>query len=230
MARGDRDRGRLSGRRRRWPRVLVAVLLVLALGTGVWLVGFSSVFAVREVEVKGTAILTPEAIEDAAAAPIGRPLSRVDERGIGERVATLSPVASVTVKRAWPQTLRITVVEREPRFALERAPGWVLVDADGFAFWEENDQPEGLVAVSAPADPDTLRGVGVVVAALGDLPVDHIEASSPDDIVVMLPKDRRLIMGSGEQAALKVEVGRRLLEATEARFVDVTAPENPSTR
>lgn len=91
---------RKVSRRRRVVRLAIAFVVVLLAGALAWLVFFSSVLAVRDVEVRGTALLAPEAVSTAAEVPLGRPMARVDERGIAERVATLPAVDRVNVRRA----------------------------------------------------------------------------------------------------------------------------------
>lgn len=213
---------------RRSRRTLIGVgLVVLAVLVGV--VGISPLFALREVRVEGTGILTTEQVVEVAEAPMGRPLVRVSEREIAERVAVLPPAAEVHVSRGLPDVVTIQVVEREPVFVLDAPSGPTLVDAEGFAFAEARDAA-GLVTATAPADPETLRGIAAVLRETGDLRVDRVEAHSPDSITLFLPEDRRVVVGSGEDAALKMKVARALLDATDARFIDVTAPGNPSTR
>ena len=218
----------MAGPERRSRRTLIGVgFVVLLLLIGV--MGFSPLFALREVRVEGAGILAVEQVVDVADAPMGRPLAQVSEREIAERVAALPPVAEVHVSRGLPDVVTIQVVEREPAFVLDTHPAPTLVDAEGFTFAEARETA-GLVTATAPADPETLRGIAAVLRETGDLRVDRVEAHSPDSITLFLPEDRRVVVGSGEDVALKMKVARALLGATEARFIDVTAPENPSTR
>lgn len=213
------------GRTRRFIAVGVALVVVIA----AIVVLFTPAFALRDVEVRGTAILTPDEVTEAADAPMGRPLLRVSEGEIAERVAALTPVAEVEVRRVVPDRLVITVSERRPLFVLDHGQEQVLVDHGGIAFAPARAEAD-LVTAKAPADPATLEAIATVVSSVGDLPVERVEARSPDSITLILPEDRQIIAGSAQDADLKIEVARTLLESTDAKFIDVTAPNNPSTR
>lgn len=222
-------RERRTGRRRgRAPRVVLVAAVVLVLVAAI--LAFTPVFALREVRIEGANTVTPDEVTAAARPPQGRPLLLVSERDIAERVAALPPVAEVRVRRVLPDRVAITITERQPAFVLDRAGPLALVDATGFAYAAVGQPPAGLVRAQAPADPATLRAIAAVLAVTGDLRVDHVEAHSSDSITLFLPEDRRVIMGSGEQAEQKVAVARTLLDSTDATFIDVTAPDHPSTR
>src|SRR5689334_2533982 len=100
-------------RRRRFQRLrrfrpLLAVLLALVLVvTGIWLIFFSSVLAVRGVSVSGNTTIPTARIVAVAQAPIGRPLARADLGAIQARVEALPAVASASVSRSWPHTIHI---------------------------------------------------------------------------------------------------------------------------
>ena len=101
-------------RRRRWIRVALGVLVVAVLGALAWLVWFSSVLAVRDVEVSGRTTLKQAQVLRAAQVPQGRPLARVDVGAIEQRVSGLDRVDTVEVGRSWPHTISISIVERKP--------------------------------------------------------------------------------------------------------------------
>src|SRR5512140_2317662 len=86
-------------RTRRW--AVVAALVVLA-ALAVWVVWFSPLLTVREVRVLGAVEVSADSVRQAAAVPVGVPLARVDAAGIAERVGALPRVASVEVRRGWP--------------------------------------------------------------------------------------------------------------------------------
>lgn len=223
---------RKVSRRRRVVRLAIAFVVVLLAGALAWLVFFSSVLAVRDVEVRGTALLAPEAVSTAAEVPLGRPMARVDERGIAERVATLPAVDRVNVRRSWPSTVTITVTERVPVFAIGQGERATLVDASGAVF--VGPRPDGLLdGLGAHDDPRTLAAAASVVAAL---PVELREQAelvrfvSRDAITIHLKGEREIFFGSAEEAGLKSQVALALVRSTTAKHIDVSAPARPSTR
>ena len=94
--------GRL-GRMRPWLGALLAVVLLVA---GAYVVWFSPLLATEEVSVTGTGALAPVQVREAARVPIGEPLARLDLDAVRGRVASLPEVKSVRVTRAWPHGSR----------------------------------------------------------------------------------------------------------------------------
>ncbi len=225
-------RRRKDSRRRRVLRLVIAIGVVVVVGALAWLVFFSSVLAIRTVEVRGTALLTPEAVSTVAEVPLGRPMARLDEREIAERVTTLPPVDRVNVRRAWPSTVVITVTERTPVFALGQGERATLVDATGAVF--VGPRPDGLLEGLGPLDdPRTLTAAATVVAGL---PIELREQAelvrftSRDAITIHLQGEREIFFGSAEQIDLKTRVALALVRSTAAKHIDVSAPARPSTR
>lgn len=229
---------RPGSRRRAWKAVrrgrlaLLAVGVVVVVGVLSWLLLFSSVLALRVVDVRGTAVLTPEQVLHQAEAPIGLPLARVSERAIGERVARLPAVDEVTVRRRPLDKLEILVTERVPVFGVGAGERVTLVDVEGAAF--EGPRPDGLPMGEGPlGDPVLLAGAsGVVTALPADLRprVERVSFTSREAITVHLSDDVTVFFGSAEQAALKGDVALALIRGTGARHIDVSAPTRPSTR
>lgn len=228
----------LRGRRRqrRTRRLVVGgagLAVALVVVAGLWAVLFSSLFALRTVAVSGTQVLTPEQVQAAAGAPLGTPLARVGERPIAERVAGLPQVESVTVRRHFPHTLDVRVVERRPAYAVEADGRWLLVDAAGIAYLSVQERPGSLVQVAAPTnDPALLQAVAGVMAMLppgmaADL--ESIEARSADTITLKL-RGREVVLGSSADLDLKLQVAQALLQGTKAAWIDVSAPGHPATR
>ncbi len=231
----------LRRRRRRRSRIVrwvVVLVFVAVLVTGGWLAGFSSVLAIRQVEVSGTRMLSPVAVEQAAQVPIGRPMLRTDLRQLTERTQTLAPVESAEVTRVWPKTIRITVRERAAVYALSQAGtgaelDYLLVDRHGVGYTSVAQPPKGLLVASVrTTDSSVLKDIAVVVAALPVAlrqRVDQISAASPDTIELALDNGAVLRWGSADQSRLKAKVAVALLHR-KARVYDVTAPGQPATR
>jgi cell division protein FtsQ len=230
---------RLVGRKRRPPtrkqrlvRTLGAVGVLLAVLGISWAVFFSPWLVLRNVTVQGTSVLSAEEVETVAAAPLHRPLARVSERAVAERVVTLPAVDRVTVTRRWPSTLQIRVTERRPLFHVGEGAGAVLVDRVGATF--RATPPDGVIEGHGPSDdPQLLAGVAAVVEAmppeLHDA-AERVEFTSKDAITVRLAQNRVIFYGSAEQARTKGEVALALVQGTHAEHIDVSAPSRPSAR
>lgn len=228
-------------RRRRFQRLrrfrpLLAVLLALVLlVTGIWLIFFSSVLAVRGVSVSGNTTIPTARIVAVAQAPIGRPLARADLGAIQARVEALPAIASASVSRSWPHTIHIDVVERTPLAVVNRGSGFQDVDVDGVLFGHFAQQPPNLPLIKTN-DPgvsaEALAEAARVVASLrSDIAtrVRYVEVKTVDQIQLDLADGRTVLWGSAEQSSQKAEVLAVLLQG-KARQIDVSVPERPTTK
>lgn len=231
-----RDRA-LARRRRPWRRLLGAVLVAALAGGAGWVVGWTDVLGVHDVEVSGVSGAEATAVEELVAVAAGTPLVRVDTDAVEAAVRTRITVAEVSVRRAWPRTLDVDVVPRTAAIVVKNPRGRLqVVDATGVAFGTVKKAPKDVPVVratgSAAMTPEALQAA---LALLRDLPDDlsgdisAVTVSSAN--LVTFTMDRRTVVwGGGEdEAALKVRVLRSLLTTT-ARTIDVSAPDTPVTR
>ncbi len=235
----ERSRRRFARRQRArrwlaWRRVLVALLVLLLAGGGLWLVFGSSYLSVQGAYVTGTDHLRPGQVERAAAVPLGEPLATVDLDRIRTRVEALAPVASADVTREWPDQVRIVVTEREPVAVVDIGGRLRGLDADGVVFRDYARPPRNLprLQTAGDADAEALREGALVVAALpGDLAsdVDQVSVATVDEITLELRDGRQVTWGSAEQTEQKAAVLGELLDAVRAEHYDVSVPSQPTT-
>lgn len=229
-----------SERRQRWTRVALGVLLVAATGALVWLIWFSSVLAVKDVEVSGRTTLKEQQVLRAAQVPTGRPLARVDVGAIEGRVLTLDRVDSVEVSRSWPHTLSIDVVERTS-VVWARINNQVRgIDRNGIAFRSYGTPPKDLLEATIDITDSrdrlqTSAAVAAVVVLITDQDpalrrqVESVSAASQDSIELTLSKGRTVVWGSRDDGERKLTVLTSLLGIDATRY-DVSAPDQPTTR
>lgn len=214
-----------------WRPVLVVVLLVgLVAGAG-WLVFFSSTLAVKGVQVEGNAVLAEREVQRAAAVPTGEPLARVDLGAVAERVRNLAPVLEVDVSRAWPDRVRIDVVEREAVAVVDQAGVLRGVDDQGVMFRRYAVRPPGmpLLRIASGTGADALAEAARVVELLpADISarVEYVAVSTVDTISLRLRSGQTVQWGSAEASAQKAEVLAVLLEQKASRY-DVSVPGQP---
>lgn len=134
---------RRQGRRRL--RLLLAALLVLLLTVGAWLATRSSLLDVDVVKVHGAERTPPAEVVKASRIGAGQGMLDIDPSGASRRVERLPWVATAEVRRDWPGTVRITLVERTPA-AVTRADGeqWLLLDDSGRVLEAAPSAPVGL--------------------------------------------------------------------------------------
>lgn len=224
---------------RRWLvwRVLLAVLLViLGVAAGVWALFFSTLLAVKGVEVTGTSLLTERQVLRAAAVETGVPLARADLDGIAARVEALAPVAEVDVSRKWPDQIRVEITERVSVAVVEEGGRLRGMDAEGRLFRDYKKAPEALPRVVMAPDTreDALREAASVVAVLPPelaRRVDHVDVRTVDHIALRLGDGRTVVWGSAAQSHDKARVLEALLEAEpDSGRYDVSVPGQPTVK
>ncbi|CAA9292519.1 MAG: hypothetical protein AVDCRST_MAG61-392 [uncultured Friedmanniella sp.] len=229
--RGELDRRRAA--RRRLVRAGVAALVLAIVAALVWLVTASSVLTAREVTVAGQRELSADQLRQAAAVPLGVPLARQDLDAIARRATSLPQVASARVKRSWPHTIAVTVVEREPLLAVQQPGGYALVDASGVAYETRGRVPDGVMLVDA--DPSATRLLTDLATVASALPTElrdrvlRLRATAADDITVELSSGTTVRWGDARESVLKGQIVEALL-SKKVRLIDVSVPHNPATR
>ena len=217
-------------------KVIIAGLVLVALvAAGAWVAWYSPWLAVSNVEVTVSEApevagpLTADEVTATAAVPPGTPMLRVDPAAIEARIAALPLVRSVHVDRAWPSTLRIDVRRRVPVAVMSTGAGYELVDREGVVLRAVDGPVDGLPRVAAVGE-----GLVAAIEVAHDLPgwlapkVEAIEASTRNDVTLMLRNGATVLWGSADEGKLKGEVLRSLLR-TDARRYDVSAPGVPTT-
>ena len=199
-----------------------------------WVVWFTPLFAVDEVEVTGTGVLDPDEVAAVAEDYLDQSILRADLDAVAEAVAAFPAVKAVEVTRSWPSALRISVTEREPFLAVPVGEEtFLMVDSDGVVFDEVLEIPDSIWIVElsepGPGDLATLETIEVLQALPGDLAseVERVESPSPASVTLHLDGGRTLRWGDGSENDKKTRVATRLL-ASGYRHVDVSAPDAPT--
>lgn len=216
--------------------LLVTLAVLLTLGGLVWLFYFSSALAVGKVEVKGTDVLSPARVEQAARVPVGDPLARVDTDAIGARVEDLAAVRHVEVSRCWPDTVCIDVTERTSLAVVDKEGTLWGLDETGILFRQYAERPRDLplVRMKATTSTDALaEAAGVVSALPTDLAkrVEYLDVQTVDEISLKLRNGAVVFWGSADDSVNKVRVLEPLLEARpNASEYNVSVPGSPTVR
>lgn len=210
-------------------------MLVLSLIAGsLWLVYFSAMLVTKRVIIVGTHQLTPAQVSFAVQIPLGVPLALQDVDAIARRATTLPVIESAKVTRSWPNTIKMTVVERRPVLAISQPDGYVLVDKTGLAYQTQSTLPLDVVLADvSPGDKPLLSQVAAVAKALPEKlrgKVSLITADGRDSIVLMLTSGRTVIWGSSADSELKAQVVTALLKKNPRSYIDVSSPHNPAVR
>ncbi len=186
------DRRMTALRRIAWALAAVVPLAVLG-----WVVLGTSLLGVSKVLVSGEHRLTAEQVQSAADVPKGTPLARIDTSAVARRVRALDAVASVTVTRSWPNTLKVTVIERTAAVAVQDGAKYDLLDSTGVQFDGASAPPRGVVRLQATGDART-----AALTVLTGLPTQLrravwiVRAASPQEVSLVLRGNRVIVWGS----------------------------------
>ncbi len=213
-------------------------LLVIAIGLGLARTDFVDVDA---VEIRGLDTMAEDRVLVAAGVDPGTQLVDLDLDHIASRVERLPLVDRASVRRVWPDTVRITVVERLPVAAVQTAAGdWLTVDLDGRVLAAAETAPAGLPVVIA-AEVDAIPGsaearvvdaVQVIDALTPDLWewVDTVEQSSDRSVVLHLAGGADVVIGDTRQLPDKLVALATVLTRVDpscVAVIDVQAPRAP---
>lgn len=215
-----------------WPLVGVLAAVGLAALAG-WLLFASSWLSTQHVTVTGERVVSERRILAAAQIDFGVPLVRLDANGVRERVAALRPLESVSVHREWPNTVAITVSERQPVAVLpDDAGGWEQLDKSGLIFRRLSERPDlPVVRLTRDRNPATLHAAASVITSLPArllASMRFLQARSLDSLTLHLRDGRVVRWGSAEQNTVKAKVLAVLLKSR-AQVYDVSAPAQPTT-
>jgi cell division septal protein FtsQ len=221
------------------PKLFSVLIIVLALfGAGSYLLGWSSLLTVRNVEIIGTPTSQSQnAIARALDISTGEKLARLDPRALSNRLRSFDWVQSSNVSRNWLSgKITISIVVRKP-IALYSQPGkpQLALDASGKTFATPAEIQTGLPRVSAASVDAGLAAIKLFT----ELPkpfsenIERMSAVRADNFLIygtFSKQNIRIIWGDGKDSQLKVDVINALLvrpENQNLRMIDVSAPHAP---
>ena len=216
-------------------------LLVVAIG-GYFVMRDTAVFAVRTIDVEGAPPGVAVQVRRALRADLGTNLLRIDLDGVRQRVAAVPTVASASFDRAFPHTLRITVVPERPVAVIRQGVSSWVVSARGrvmaaLALGARHRLPRiwiargPLIAVGGTA-PAILGDALAAVAPLGALRLGgRVESvrSQDEELTLLMRAGPEIRLGDAGDVQLKLTVARQVLPlvAEGTRYLDVSVPERP---
>jgi cell division protein FtsQ len=223
-------------RRRPWRLAGWTVLVFVLVTCSVWVVGFSSLLAVRTVEVVGVPAAEVAPITAMAQVPLGAPLARLDADGIADRVRQRATLANVSIERSWPSTLVIHASPRVPVLVAKNPQGQLhVVDSRGVAYAQVRTAPAGVPMVHAASDQalsrDALMAAVSVVTVLPagvERQVTNVTVSGANLVTLKVGRTT-VVWGGVALPEKKLKVMTALL-ASRPRLIDVSAPDTPVTR
>jgi cell division protein FtsQ len=215
-------------------------LLAFALG-GYMLARETSMFAIRGIEVQGGSPRVAAQVRQALASFVGKPLVGLDGSAVQRTIDALPTVVRSSYDRAFPHTLRVTIVPERPAAVLRRGAETWLVSIRGRVMerlpalgdrklpriWVSGRTPVTIGAELRTADTAVAaRAVGLAGSFAHGVATASYSAGT---LVFHLRSGLQLLLGDGSRVRLKVAVAERTLPAVPAgsTFLDVSVPGRP---
>ncbi len=200
----------------------------------------TSLFAIGRVEVRGGSSAVDAQVTRALGPLVGRSLVGLNGAEVVQRAEALSTVVSATYDRAFPSTLRVTIVPELPVAVLRAgAAAWVVSNRGRVMRPVALDKARTLPRIwmaektisMGETLPRTLGGsLTRALAAAGAMRARVATASLTAGMLVFhLRSGLELVLGAPTDIALKVAVAARVLPqlAAGTRIVDVSVPSRP---
>lgn len=218
---------------------------------GGWFLLHSSALSARVVTVVGSTHTPAAEIESVAGLSDRPPLIDVDPGAVAARLEALPWVRSASVRREWPDGVRVEIVEQTPVavVALSGDGGpaaasdrWALVDRAGRVLADAPSQPSGLVQLvtsGRPGPPGSwLRaGAGPALTVAATLPkafsaqVTAVVVGRDGGVTLRMTTPVTIDLGNTTQLEQKYEDAAAVLAGANLAagdVIDVSVPEAPT--
>jgi hypothetical protein len=216
-------------------------ILVVVLG-GYWVARETSVFAVRDIEVRGAPPQVTREVQRVVRGAVGESLLNVDAAAIEGSVRALPSVAAASVDRAFPHTLIIRVAPVWPVGVARSGEDAWLVSGSNRVIRKIDPRGEpGLPRLWVPRKipielgrplPSFYAPVTRVFAGLRDVRIPgRVKAvrTTPTGLVVVLHSGIEITLGAPTDVLLKLTVAAKVVPLLDdgMTYLDVSVPERP---
>jgi cell division protein FtsQ len=234
---------------RAWLARLAPTRRSIAVGLGILVFAFlaymlareTPLFAIKKIEVQGGPRRVNRQVLHALAPVVGKPLVGLDGTAVLAKVDALPTVVSASYDRAFPHTLRVTIVPEQPAAVLRSGPASWLVSIGGRVMehlsasadpslprvWVPGHTP---VREGARLDVASARAAVRAVGVAGAFAARISTASYSGGVLVFhLRSGLELLLGAPGDVRLKVAVAERTLPVlpSGSTFLDLSIPGRP---
>jgi hypothetical protein len=223
-------------------RALAIAIALPILVTGAYFAAReTSTFALRTIEVSGGTPALQAQVRTVLAPLVGRSLMALNGGAVERKVDALPAVVSSRYDRAFPHTLRVTIVPEVPVAVLRKGKETWLVSARGRAIRQiPRTTRRALPRIWVPAAaqvsagaflaPDEGGTTARVLSLARDFPARFTTASlAHGELTLHLRLGVELRLGEPVDVRLKLAVARRALRVLPAgsTYLDVAVPQRP---
>lgn len=201
----------------------------------------TSLFGVRSIDVTGADGAVAQQVRKALRDRSGDSLFGLDLDEARNDVTALPTVADVSFDRAYPHTLRVTVVPERPVAVVRQGASAFLVSERGRVMAQvDRGERESLARIwiakdqrldpGAVVDGDLRTAVDAVAPLVrSSFPGRVVSVTTLDGLTLRLRSGLELRLGDMEDVDLKLAVARRVLRVLSRGpgYLDVSVPERP---
>lgn len=217
------------------PPLVITVVTVLALA---YLLGWSSFFNVKSVEISGAPTPAVQVeIEKQSQIDVGQQLARVNPQSAARKIEKSPWIKDAKISRDWLSgVVRIEVTPREPLafFNSDQVPGQTI-DQDGQLFTLPGYTNPDLALISAKSPESALKANELFTQLPENFraQITSMLATSTNTFTlnsVINGREIRIRWGDNQDMALKISVINKLLKLPEnkrIKLIDVVAPYAP---
>ena len=217
------------------PPLAIMGVVIIALA---YLLGWSSIFSVKEVEITGAPTAAVLAnIEMKSQIEVGQQLARVNPQSAARKIEKLAWVKDVAISRNWLNgVVAIEISPREPLafFNPDQVPGQTI-DEEGQLFSLPGYSNPDLALISAKSPESALKANELFTQLPENFRrnITSIMATSTNTFTLnstLEGRDIRIRWGDSQDMALKISVINSLLKLPEnkkIKMIDVVAPHAP---
>jgi cell division protein FtsQ len=217
------------------PPLVITVVTVLALA---YLLGWSSFFSVKGVEISGAPTPAVQVeIEKQSQVAVGQQLARVNPQSAARKIEKSPWIKDAKISRDWLSgVVRIEVTPREPLafFNSDQVPGQTI-DEDGQLFTLPGYTNPDLALISAKSPESALKANELFTQLPENFraQITSMLATSSNTFTlnsVINGREIRIRWGDNQDMALKISVINKLLKLPEnkrIKLIDVVAPYAP---
>jgi cell division protein FtsQ len=130
-------------------RLLRFLFLVVIVGAGVWVV-FSPWLSVKQVLTTGIKTSSANSVLAENRVRAGTPMILIADSEVESMLLQDPWVAEAAVRRDWPDTVTVDVVEREPVAWVRTEGGWTRRALDGVALPSDSEPNDDLARIEMP--------------------------------------------------------------------------------
>lgn len=157
MNRAEKPKKKLSPKEKKRLRKIKTILLVVAFIIVVILILFSSLFNIREINVEGNKKISTKKIVGISNLELNTNIFKFKQKQIEENIKENAYIENVTVKRKIPNTVNISVEERNVTYMLQFADSYVYINNQGYMLEISNEKLNVPILVGFTTDLSNIK-------------------------------------------------------------------------